>query len=379
VRRVDAIVVGGGVMGAAAAWALAQQGRETILYEQFELGHVRGSSHGPSRVFRLAYPQPEYVRLARAALESWRRLEDAAGEALLLTTGGLYTGEWAEACGAALASCGVARAWLPAAEAAERFPAMSFEGVERVLWQEDGGICLAERAIDALLRLAGAGGVEVREREEVEHVLLDDQGIMVATPSERVTAPVVVVAAGTWAGGLLSQLAIELPLRPAFTQVSYFEPRPGQTTSALPTYVESDLEDVGLGRGGYWIPPHGEDARIKVGAGVPGRTVDPAMGPFDRDVERLERDVGFVAQRLPAFSAEPVATETCLYTMTPDGDFVLERVGPVVICSCCSGHGFKFAPRIGELVAALATGASQHVTSERFSLARFALEARQTS
>jgi sarcosine oxidase len=221
--------------------------------------------------------------------------------------------------------------------------------------------------------------VAVREREEVEHVLLDDQGIMVATPSGRVTAPVVVVAAGTWAGGLLSQLAIELPLRPAFTQVSYFDPRPGQTASALPTYVESDLEDVGLGRGGYWIPPHGAEARIKVGAGVPGRTVDPAMGPFDPDVERLERDVGFVAQRLPAFSAEPVATETCLYTMTPDGDFVLERVGPVVICSCCSGHGFKFAPRIGELVAALATGASQHAMSERFSLARFALEARQTS
>ena len=91
-RRVDAIVVGGGVMGAAAAWALAGKGRETILFEQFELGHVRGSSHGPSRVFRLAYPQPEYVRLAQQALESWRQLEDAAGEPLLLTTGGIYVG-----------------------------------------------------------------------------------------------------------------------------------------------------------------------------------------------------------------------------------------------------------------------------------------------
>lgn len=375
-RRVDAIIVGGGAMGAAAAWALARKGRETILYEQFEIGHARGSSHGASRVFRLAYPQPEYVRLAQEALESWRRVEDAAGESLLITTGGLYAGAWAEACGAALASCGISRAWLPVAEAAERFPAMSFDELDRVLWQDDGGICLADRAIAALARLAGAGGVEIREHQEVEHVLLDDQGIMVATPSERVTAPVVVVAAGTWAGGLLSQLAIELPLRPAFTQVSYFEPNAGQTPGALPTFVESDLDDVGLGTGGYWVPPHGEHAAIKVGAGVPGRTVDPAMGPFEPDPARLQRDIGFVERRLPGFSAEPVATETCLYTMTPDGDFVLERVGPVVICSCCSGHGFKFVPRIGELVAALVMGAGPASPSERFALARFALEPR---
>jgi glycine/D-amino acid oxidase-like deaminating enzyme len=189
-----------------------------------------------------------------------------------------------------------------------------------------------------------------------------------------VTAPVVVVAAGTWAGGLLSQLAIELPLRPAFTQVSYFEPPAGQTPAPLPTYVESDLEDVGLGTGGYWIPPHDLQPAIKVGAGVPGHTVDPAMGPFEPDAERLHRDVGFVERRLPGFWSEPVATETCLYTMTPDGDFVLERVGSVVICSCCSGHGFKFAPRIGELVAALAMGASPASPSERFALARFAYE-----
>jgi sarcosine oxidase len=308
------------------------------------------------------------------ALESWRRLEDAAGEPLLLTTGGLYAGGWAEACGAALASCGISRAWIPPAEAAERFPALSLDGIERVLWQEDGGICLADRTVAALLRLAREGGVEVRERQEVEHVLLDDQGIMVATPSERVTAPVVVVAAGTWAGALLSQLAIELPLRPAFTQVSYFEPLAGSAPPSLPTYVESDLEEVGLGTGGYWIPPHAGTTAIKVGAGVPGHTVDPALGPFEPDAERLQRDVGFVERRLPAFSSAPAATETCLYTMTPDGDFALERVGSVVICSCCSGHGFKFAPRIGELVAGLATGAIPASPSERFALARFALE-----
>ncbi len=368
------IVVGGGVMGAAAARALAGQGREVVLFEQFEIGHSRGSSHGPTRVFRLAYPQADYVRLAQRALESWRRLEEAAGEPLLLTTGGLYAGEWAEACGAALAACGVSRAWLPAAEAAARFPAMSFDGIERVLWQEDGAICLAAATVSALARLAREGGVEVREGSEVEHVLLDDAGIMVATASERLTASVVVVAAGTWAGALLSQLAIELPLRPAFTQVSYFEPLAGPPPEPLPTYVEGDFDSGGLGSGGYWIPPHRGTTAVKVGAGAAGHTVDPAMGPFEPDAGRLERDIAFVARRLPGFAADAAETETCLYTMTPDEDFVLERVGSAVICSCCSGHGFKFAPLIGELVAGLATGAEPSLPHERFSLARFALE-----
>ena len=360
-------------MGVAAARALAEHGRETMLFEQFDLGHARGSSHGPSRVFRLAYPQPDYVRLAQRALGSWRHLEESAGEQLLVTTGGLYAGPWAEQCGSALAACGVPRSWLPGAEAADRFPAISFDGLDRVLWQDSGAVCLADRTIAACARLAREGGVEIREREEVEHVLLDDAGILVATDSERVTAPVAVVAAGTWAGALLSELAIELPLRPAFTQVSYFEPAPGTAVANMPTYVEGDSPG-GLGQGGYWLPPLAGTTAVKVGAGLPGHTIDPAMGPFDAEMSRLERDRAFVRRRLPGFDAEPVRTETCLYTMTPDEDFVLDRVGPVVVCSCCSGHGFKFAPLIGEIVSDLVLDAEPSMPSERFALARFALE-----
>jgi sarcosine oxidase len=130
----------------------------------------------------------------------------------------------------------------------------------------------------------------------------------------------------------------------------------------------------GLGEGGYWIPPLPGTEAIKVGAGVPGHTVDPALGPFPPDAERLERDRAFVRRRLPAFDPEPVETETCLYTMTPDEDFVLERVGPVVVCSPCSGHGFKFAPLLGELVAGLACDEEPPFPRERFALGRFALE-----
>lgn len=371
---VDAIVVGGGVMGTAAARSLGELGRETVLFEQFDVGHARGSSHGPTRIFRLAYPEEDYVRLAQRALASWRRLEEAAGETLLVQTGGLYAGEWASRCGEALRACGASRLWLPAGEAAERFPAIAFDGIERVLYQEDGGVCLADRVVAAQARLAREAGVDVRERAEVEHVLLGDEGIVVVTASSEVAAPVAVITAGPWAGWLLSELAIELPLRPAFAQVSYFAPGSGAAPAGLPTFIEADLESGGLGSGGYWIPPVFEGAvEVKAGDGTPGATVDPAAAPFAVDRERSARDGAWIARRLPGFDPEPTRSDACIYTMTPDEDFVLERVGPAVVCSACSGHGFKFAPLLGELVAALATDREAVFPRGRFSATRAAL------
>lgn len=362
-------------MGTAAARALAELGRETVLFEQFEIGHVRGSSHGPTRVFRLAYPQPDYVRLAQRALESWRRLEDAAGETLFVETGGLYAGAWAEGCGEALAACGVSRLWMPAAEAQERFPAMSFDGIDRLLYQENGAVCLADRTVAAQARLARAAGVDVRERAEVEHLLLGDEGIVVVTAGGELAAPVAVVTAGSWAGWLLSELAIELPLRPAFAQVSYFAPASGEAPAGIPTFVEADVAVGGLGSGGYWIPPVGDAIEVKAGDGTPGDTVDPAASPFPVDPARAARDAAWVGSRLRDFGTEPTRSETCVYTMTPDEDFVLERVGPVVVCSACSGHGFKFAPLIGEIVADLALGGDASLPRGRFASVRPALRA----
>lgn len=374
-ERVDAIVIGGGAMGTACARSLGERGLETVLFEQFAIGHASGSSHGPTRIFRLAYPQPDYVRLARRALEAWRELEDAAGEELLVKTGGLYAGAWAEECGQALTVCGVPREWLPAAEAAERFPGIACEGIERLLYQEDGAVCLSDRTIEAQDRLARAAGVDVREGSEVIHIAVADDGISVDTGSGTVSAQAAVVAAGPWAGGLLSELAVELPLRPAFAQVSYFAPRPGAPAESLPTFIESDLVGGGLGSGGYLIPPVAGASELKVGDGTAGHTIDPSSSPRVVDEARAARDAAWVALRAPGFVPQPTRSETCVYTMTPDEDFVIERVGRVVIGSACSGHGFKFAPLVGSVLADLATGADPGIPEGRFSARRPALVA----
>ena len=368
----DAVVVGAGIVGTATARSLAERGASCVLLEQFELGHTRGSSHGPGRVFRLAYPQPDYVRMTVRALDGWRRLEEAAGEELLVTTGGVYAGEWADRCADGLAACGVDHDWLPVAEAAERFPDLAFDGLERVLWQEDGGVCRAGPAVQALARVALERGADVREGEEVTRLAAHDDYAELETASGDVLqASAVVVAAGAWAGPLLQQVGIELPLSPVFAQVTYYGSADG-TVTLPPSYIEaSGRESLGLGAGGYWIPSVDGLLEIRAGDGAPGRPLDPRDGPFEVDPEEEGWVNELVRRRLPTFSPTPLRSETCIYTMTPDQDFVLDRSGPIVVGSACSGHGFKFGPLLGDLLADLALDGEADIPAARFALPRF--------
>jgi len=159
----DAIVVGGGVMGTAAARELVTRGRSTLLLERFTFGHANGSSGGPTRIFRFTYEHPDYVRMAVAALDRWRDLERQAGRELLRTTGGLDVGPGAETATAALRAAGVPFHWLRAEEAAERWPGLLMDPGSRVLFQDDAGVLSAGAAVAALARLAAKAGAEIRE------------------------------------------------------------------------------------------------------------------------------------------------------------------------------------------------------------------------
>ena len=363
-REVDGIVVGGGVMGTSAARWLAARGRRTVLRERFEIGNAFGSSSGTTRIFRLAHADPQDVRLARLALEEWRALEDEAGESLLFATGGLFMGpiatEWAEALG----SGGERADALHPATVRERWPAIRVPEGTDVLFQADGGVTMAERTVRAQARLATAAGADVIEDARVERIDATGLGVEVHTAAESIRASVGVVAAGPWAGRLLEQVGLPVQLAPQLEQVEYVSV---ETVDPLPTLVDQAAEP------GYYVVPDPEaPGRIKVGADLEGTPADPEAQPIAPLADVSERTLAYAAERFAGARADR-APETCISTRTPDGRFVLDRRGPVVICSPCAGQGFKFAPLIGRIVADLAMARAAPVPIERFLTARFGL------
>jgi sarcosine oxidase len=364
-ERVDIAVIGAGAMGSATARALARRGVETVLLERFEFGHTRGSSHGPTRIFRIAYPDPLYSAMAQRALTLWRELEADSGERLLVATGGLDAGPSAHLCGQALEIVGAPFEWLTEEEAGERFPAMSFDGLHPILYQPDAAVCLADRTVAAQLRVAAEGGVEARDQVEVLAIEPGADRVRIRLADDDLEARVVVVTAGSWAGELLSGLGMPLDLTPILQTVAYFEPTNPQA-APVPTFIEWAGPDLVW----YALDAAGVGPGLKVGAHVGGVPIDPQDGPFEVDQALAKVESEYVSRRFPGFDPEPVRADTCLYTMTPDEDFVLDRIGPVVVGAGFSGHGFKFAPLIGELLAALALDADPGMDLVRFRASR---------
>jgi len=333
--------VGAGVMGLAAARALATAGREVLLLEQFELGHARGSSHGSSRIFRLSYPEVSWVRLAQEALPLWRQLEAEAGQVLLEQPGSLDFGHW-QANRDALAAAGARFELLDARGVERRFSLLVAQG-ETALFQPDGGFVHAERAQRALAAAGAAAGMRLLESTRVERIETSTAGIVVATEVGAFAAGAVVVTAGAWARALLEPCGITLPVVVTRETVTYYAleregPPPSVINSADGQEPGYALAAPGIG--------------LKAGLHQTGPAADPDE-PGAPEPGRVAATAEWVARRFR--DATPLAgAETCLYTTTEDNRFLLERHGRIVVGSPCSGHGFKFAPAIGRRLAALA-------------------------
>jgi sarcosine oxidase len=327
-KRGEVAVVGAGVMGLATAWALARRGHDVVVHEQFEVGHTRGSSHGRSRIFRLAYMDAEWVRLAQEALPLWRELERESGETLLELHGLVeIVTDLQESSAPTLEACGVHWERLDAKEAERRYPIRVPDGSFAVV-QPEAGIVRVDRALPALAR-----GLDIRERSRI-------------TAVDDLDADVIVVTAGSWVNDLLTP---PLPVRVTRETVCYFRlAEPGPVPSLVSFKPERHVHDM------YALadPLHG----LKVGAHHAGPEVDPDV-PGDPDDGLVEQIVSWTRGIFHLADSSPAAAETCLYTSTQDERFVLERRGRTVVGSACSGHGFKFAPAIGERLAALAVEA----------------------
>ena len=362
--------MGAGLTGTAAAWAASSRGLDVVVLEAFGPGHRQGSSHGSARIFRRAYADPLYVRLAGAAGRLWRQLEAEGGRPLLTRTGEVDFGpsDAPRQMAAVLAACGVDARLLGGQEAAERWPGIDF-GDDPVLFHEEAGVLDPELAMTAMLRLATERGAQVRFDTPVERLAAsaDGSSARVDTPSGPVSAPVVVVAAGAWTAPLLGGL-LELPtLTVTQQQVFHFAPAGPSPARPWPVLIHHDqgLDFYGLpgGRDG------GAPGALKLGEHTSG-TVTTADGRnFTVDPAARRRATSFVARRLPGLDPAPLNEATCLYTWTPSEDFILDRPGggPFVVASPCSGHGAKFAPLTGQVIADLATGESS--ADYRFSLA----------
>jgi len=326
-------VVGAGVNGLATAYELARTGHDVVVHEQFEFGHARGSSHGRSRIVRLAYPEAHWVRLAREALDGWRELEAAAGERLLVLSGLLeLVRDPATSSQAALEECGIACEVLDAEAVERRFGVAVPAGVT-VLFQPEAGIVFADRALHAFARGVRQYGGRLVEHSRIESL-------------DEVDAGAVVVTAGPWARGLLAAAGIELPVVESAETVAYFR---------LEGEILSVVAEIANGHGFYALadPLHG----LKVGRHRTGRPAD-ADEVHTPDAEIVREISEWTAQRFTLADPTPAGAETCFYTSTADERFVLERHGRIVVGSACSGHGFKFAPAVGKRLAALAIEAA---------------------
>ncbi|GAA3846767.1 N-methyl-L-tryptophan oxidase [Streptomyces coacervatus] len=360
-------VVGAGLMGAATAWQLARRGHDVTLIEAYDIGHGHGSSHGSSRIIRRAYADPFYVGLTGQAYEQWRELQDDASTPLLRKTGGLDMGEGRDTKAIAdlLAAAGVPHELLGPEEASERWPYIRITGP--VLYHPDAGVVDADQTVSACVRRAIEHGAEAIIGSRVTGI--DVQGtpekVLLRTDDRReILADTVVIAAGAWLPEL--ELPFALP-QLEVTQQQVFHFRQRDPSVQWPTLIwDGDLHLYGLPSGSDGGPlPAVKVAEHDRGTPTTARTRTGVVDPSSRT-----RVSGFVRDRLPGLEPDSVAEATCLYTTTPDEDFVVDRHGPFVIASPCSGHGAKFAPLIGAMAADLASGSAE--PHSRFRLGRSA-------
>ncbi len=356
-QNYEYVVLGLGGFGSAAAYWLARRaGGEVLGLEQFELGHVRGESQDHSRIIRLSYHTPGYVELAKHAYRAWAEVEQDAGEQLILRTGGLDFGPRVSAIplshyADSMAAAGVPYETLDAREIMRRWPAFQVSDDIHGLYQEQSGIAMAARANAAHQRMARAHGAVLRERADVRSIRPRDGEIELDVGGDRIRCRRLVMTTGAWSNTALAAFGYRLPLTVTQEQVTYFAcPRPEDfQPGRFPIWIWMDDPCF------YGFPIFGE-AGTKAGQDAGGREVTAETRTFDPDQAALRRVCDFLSRHIPGALGPIIYTKTCLYTLTPDRDFVLDRLPdhPGALVAIGGGHGFKFASVVGKILAELA-------------------------
>ncbi len=371
----DVIVVGLGAMGSAALYHLARRNVRALGVERFEPGHDRGSSHGRTRIIRHSYfEHPSYVPLVRRAAALWRELEHESGERLMTVTGIVEIGKpdstLIKGTLAAAREHQLAHDVLTAGDLMNRYPAFRIPDEFIAVLQPDGGFVQAEDGIRAHLRLAAKAGADIATGERVLAIEQVGNGVRVTTEHNTFAAGSVIVSAGAWTTSLLPALALPLQVtRQVLLWVRPSQPELFKSGSFPVFMIESE---AGIH---YGFPLHDNDGLKIAKHHHAGEIVDPDA--YDRTISAVDEAsiLGAIHRFLPESTGPVVSAKTCIYTMTPDEDFVIDRapvLDRIIVASPCSGHGFKFAPAIGEALADMALTGNSSLDLSRFHIDRFA-------
>ncbi len=353
----DTIVLGlGGIGSGALYWLSRRLGGDVLGIEQHAIGHDRGGSQDHSRIIRYSYHRPIYVRLAQRGYRAWAELEQESGVALVHRCGGLdlfpeggliSSVDYTES----LDACGVPYELLDAGEIRQRWPQFTLPDGVRGLYQADGGLVAAAQANAAHLAAARVRGAAVIEGVPVTEVRARDGEVTVTAGDTTYRARRLVLTAGAWSNNFLAKLGIRLPLTVTREQVAYFA-APDLAPYAIerfPVWIWMDEPCY------YGFPVFGEPA-VKVAQDVGGSETTAETRSFELDAEGLARVRGWCARFLPGALGPEHLVKTCLYTLTPDRDFVVDALPqrPEVLVAIGAGHAFKFASVLGQVLSELA-------------------------
>ncbi|KAM8977048.1 peroxisomal sarcosine oxidase [Pelodytes ibericus] len=378
--KYDCIVIGAGIQGSFTAYNLAKSGKKTLLLEQFPLPHTRGSSHGQTRIIRRAYEEEFYTNMMEESYQLWAELERESGTKLYRKTGLLVLAnednhEFKETC-RNMEHFNVPWEFLNQEKLKVRYPGFVLKPGDVACADHAGGVLYADKALRAVQgRFQTLGGI-IRDGEEVKHIQ-PGPVVTVTTIASTYEAEGLVITAGPWAQNVLNPLGLQLPLKTLVINVCYWkEKTPGASglLESLPCFLAMDLN--GEKNEVYGLPSQEYPGLIKIcyhggNEAEPEERDLPIKDPKIQDILIL---CNFISQYIPGLHPQPAVTERCMYTITPDHNFILDHHPlhkNIIIGAGFSGHGFKLSPLVGKILSELCLGKQPAYNMKPFQITRF--------
>lgn len=371
----DVIVVGAGSMGMAAGYFLAKSGKRTLLIDSFNPPHNKGSHHGETRIIRHAYGEGvEYVPLALKAQELWKDLEKKTGKQLFIQTGVLNAGlkdtDFTQNIISSSKAYSLPLEVLNSSEVNKRWPGITLPNMYVGCFEPTSGVLKCVECIEAYRELAERNGATILTNSKVKELSVHDKRVTVKTEKQTFTADALVVSAGSWSGSLLSMLDLNLPLNPVRKTFAWFD-----ADENLYNYKDFPAFSFETSQGLYYGFPSINGSGLKVGRHDGGETINPdeaipEFGELEEDTTDLSQ---FLHDYMPS-TQQLKYGKTCMYTLTPDEDFIIDlhpNYSNVAIASGFSGHGFKFSSVVGQILSELIISGRTNQNITPFSINRF--------